>query len=323
MSQHFREKKKKKNAARPFAHASSRCLQSPIPFPNDAPPLPSFRLFSVVLHDDGYLSTPASAHRAPGPITPAASVYRYWISPPHLSIAPGMSSTFYRLLFVGAPGVGKGTYSSRAAAALHCSAISSGDLLRREVANGTATGLQVKSLIEKGVFVPDDLITEMMKAHIRALAMDKTNPNGYILDGYPRNVAQATALWSSGAIPIDHVVHLTQPRNVIIKKLSSRRSCANCGFVYNLASIDEGGIKMEPLAPKVEGVCDKCGSTSPLLTRQDDQLEVVMKRQNDYEAVATPMLDFYAAKGILHEFPVLGGTKVYLPKLLDLLRQLT
>ena len=136
-----------------------------------------------------------------------------------------MSKHLLRLLFVGAPGVGKGTYSGRAAAALGCHAISSGDLLRKEVAEGTDIGKQVKSLIEKGVFVPDDLITRMVVQELEKLRADTTRPNGYILDGYPRNLNQATKLWDSGDIKIDHVINLTQPRNVIITKMSSRRSC--------------------------------------------------------------------------------------------------
>jgi adenylate kinase len=233
-----------------------------------------------------------------------------------------MTKHFLRLLFVGAPGVGKGTYSGRAAAALGCHAISSGDLLRKEVADGTDIGRQVKGLIEKGVFVPDELITRMVVQHLETLQSDTTRPNGYILDGYPRNLNQATELWNSGDIKIEHVINLTQPRSVIIKKMSSRRSCPDCGFVYNSASIDEGGIKMDPLMPKVAGVCDKCGSTKPLVTRKDDEIEVVTKRQNEYFAVAEPLLKFYKEKGVLHEFAVLGGTKTYLPKLLELIRRL-
>ncbi|CAG9575262.1 putative adenylate kinase [Leishmania major strain Friedlin] len=233
-----------------------------------------------------------------------------------------MPSKFLRLLFVGAPGVGKGTYSGLAAVSLACHAVSSGDLLRKEVAEGTAIGKQVKGLIEKGVFVPDEIITKMVVQLIASLSADKERPNGYILDGYPRNISQATALWTSGDIKIDHVINLTQPRNVIIKKLSSRRSCPDCGFVYNLASIDEGGIKMDPLKPKLDGLCDKCGCTKPLITRKDDDIDVVRKRQDEYDATATPLLRFYKEKGILHEFPVLGSTKRYLPKLLELISTL-
>lgn len=236
-------------------------------------------------------------------------------------VCPGMSAKVYRLLFMGAPGVGKGTYSARAAAALQCCSVSSGDLLRREVAAGTPIGKEVKGLIETGVFVPDALITKMVVNHLSTVSKTE-HPHGYILDGYPRNIAQAKSLWESGAIRIDHVLNLTQPTNVIIAKVSSRRSCPDCGFVYNSARIDEGGITMDPLMPKVEGVCDKCGSTKPLLIRKDDELSIVRARLEDYEMVSRPVLEFYRSKGIAHDFPVLGGTKLYLPKLLDLIHSL-
>ncbi|KAG5500317.1 hypothetical protein JIQ42_04654 [Leishmania sp. Namibia] len=233
-----------------------------------------------------------------------------------------MSIKFLRLLFVGAPGVGKGTYSSRAAVSLRCHAVSSGDLLRKEVERGTPIGMQVKGLIETGVFVPDELITKMMVQHVASLSADKECPNGYILDGYPRNISQAASLWTSGDIKIDHVINLTQPRSVIMKKLSSRRSCPDCGFVYNLASIDEGGIRMDPLKPKVNGVCDKCGCTKPLITRKDDDIDVITKRQDEYSSVAMPLLRFYKEKGVLHDFPIRGGTEMCLPKLLELISSL-
>ncbi|KAG5477646.1 hypothetical protein CUR178_05352 [Leishmania enriettii] len=233
-----------------------------------------------------------------------------------------MSAKVLRLLFVGAPGVGKGTYSSRAAVSLRCHAVSSGDLLRKEVARGTPIGKQVKGLIETGVFVPDELITKMMVQHIASLSADKECPNGYILDGYPRNISQAASLWTSGDIKIDHVINLTQPRSVIMKKLSSRRSCPGCGFVYNLASIDEGGIRMDPLKPKVNGVCDKCGCTKPLITRKDDDIDVITKRQDEYSSVAMPLLRFYKEKGVLHDFPIGGGTDMCLPKLFELISSL-
>ncbi|EPY28799.1 adenylate kinase [Strigomonas culicis] len=233
-----------------------------------------------------------------------------------------MSAKLYRLLFVGAPGVGKGTYSVRVASALKCAAISSGDLLRKEVADKTEIGQQVKALIENGTYVPDELITNMVASHLAALSATPEGASGYILDGYPRNVAQARTLWGSKAIAIDHVINLTQPRSVIIAKLSSRRMCPDCGFAYNFAKINEGGIQMEPLVPKVEGVCDKCGSTKALNTRKDDELSVVMKRQDEYEAISGPLLEFYKEKGILHDFAILGSAKVYAPKLLEFIRKL-
>lgn len=231
-----------------------------------------------------------------------------------------MTRLLYRLLLTGPPGVGKGAYSGRAALSLNCNTVSSGELLRQEVARGSPIGKQVKGLIEQGVFVPDALITTMVVQHLDSLRANGDEKNGYILDGFPRNASQARSLWESNALPIDHVINLSQPTNVIVTKVSSRRMCPRCGFVYNAAKIDEGGIKMDPLMPKVDGVCDKCGSTEALITRADDQLSVVKKRLSEYEAVALPMQQFYQEKGVLHEFPVLGGVTEYLPKLVALIR---
>ncbi|CCW64299.1 unnamed protein product [Phytomonas sp. EM1] len=230
-----------------------------------------------------------------------------------------MTAKLYRLLFVGAPGVGKGTYSSRAAEALRCTSISSGDLLRREVERGTGIGKGVKSLIENGTFVPDALISEIVTTHFRQVCTS-TKSRGYILDGFPRNFAQAKMIWDSGDMPIDRVINFTQPTSVILAKVSSRRMCSNCGFVYNLAKIDEGGIKMDPLLPRVEGICDKCGSTGPLVTRKDDERSIMEARLKDYEKISAPLLHFYQEKGVLHNFEVLGGASQYLPRLLELIK---
>ncbi|CCW71029.1 unnamed protein product [Phytomonas sp. Hart1] len=232
-----------------------------------------------------------------------------------------MSTRLYRLLFVGAPGVGKGTYSSRAAAALRCTSISSGDLLRSEVEKDTEIGRRVKNLIENGIFVPDALISEMVMNHFTQMHTS-AEFHGYIFDGFPRNFTQAKTIWDSGDMPIDCVINFAQPNNVILAKVSSRRMCSNCGFVYNLAKIDEGGIKMDPLLPRVKGICDKCGSTGPLVTRKDDEFSVMEARLKDYEKISVPLLHFYQEKGVLHNFEVLGGAKQYLPRLLELIKSI-
>lgn len=227
-----------------------------------------------------------------------------------------------RLLFIGAPGVGKGTYASRVAESLGLLHISSGDLLRAEVAKGAASpvGSQIKEKIDQGLFVPDALISEMISNHIKQHAASASSANnGFILDGYPRNLAQAQFVQQSGLIHIDRVYNLRQPYNVILSKISSRRSCADCGNGYNYANINEGGIKMEPLVPKVEGVCDKCGSTKPFVTRPDDVFETVQRRLGLYQDVTKPLEDYYAQLGKLTHFDVLGGTKQFLPKLLKLI----
>jgi len=221
-----------------------------------------------------------------------------------------------RFLFIGAPGVGKGTYASRIAAECGLLHVSSGDLLRAEVARGAPIGQQIKEKIDHGHFVPDTLISTMLSQHLKAETERLGSAmHGYILDGYPRNLAQAKFLDDTQSIAIDHVFNLRQPYNVIINKISSRRSCADCGFGYNFAKIDEGGIKMDPLVPKVEGVCCKCGSTKPLVTRPDDAYETVKRRLDVYVEQTAPLEDYYASKGILTHFDVLGGTKEYLPKL--------
>lgn len=219
-----------------------------------------------------------------------------------------------RLLFIGAPGVGKGTYASRVAESLGLLHISSGDLLRAEVAKGSPVGAQIKEKIDQGLFVPDTLISEMISNHIQS-----SSAKGYILDGYPRNVSQAQFVQQSGHINIDRVYNLRQPYNVILAKISSRRSCADCGFGYNYANINEGGIRMEPLVPKVDGVCDKCGSNKPFVTRPDDVLETVQRRLDLYQDVTKPLEDYYAHLDKLTHFDVLGGTKQFLPKLLKLI----
>ncbi|CUG44331.1 adenylate kinase, putative [Bodo saltans] len=231
-----------------------------------------------------------------------------------------------RLLFIGAPGVGKGTYASRVAESLGLLHISSGDLLRAEVAKGSPVGAQIKEKIDQGLFVPDTLISEMISNHIQS-----SSAKGYILMAtpatYPKhslysrvgNLSQAQFVQQSGLINIDRVYNLRQPYNVILAKISSRRSCADCGFGYNYANINEGGIRMEPLVPKVDGVCDKCGSNKPFVTRPDDVLETVQRRLDLYQDVTKPLEDYYAHLDKLTHFDVLGGTKQFLPKLLKLI----
>lgn len=225
-----------------------------------------------------------------------------------------------RYLFIGAPGVGKGTYASRVAEARGFLHISSGDLLRSEVAKGSALGTEIKAKIDKGLFVPDTLVSCMIAEHLKA--NEAAVKRGYILDGYPRNISQAQFVFDTKSVEIDHVINFRQPYGVILAKMSSRRSCAGCGFGYNYAKIDEGGIKMDPLVPKVEGTCDKCGSTKPFVTRADDVYETVKQRLDLYAEVTAPLEAFYDSKGLLTHFDVLGGAKQYLPKLLEVMKSI-
>ena len=225
-----------------------------------------------------------------------------------------------RYLFIGAPGVGKGTYAGRISETLTIPHIAAGDLLRAEAEKSTPLGKEIKNTIDKGSFVPDRLIFDLMKERIASLP--PKDRSAYILDGYPRSRAQAEFVFNlhDDVFAVDHVIALRQPFPVILAKMSSRRSCADCGMVYNYASIDEGGIKMDPLLPKVEGKCDRCGSTKPFITRVDDEYETVKLRLEKYQTMAAPLELFYHEKGMITYFDVLGGATKYLPKLLDLMK---
>lgn len=214
-----------------------------------------------------------------------------------------------RLMFLGAPGVGKGTYAQRLTHQLAMPYISSGDLLRSEVASGSSVGAGIKRLIDAGEFVPDAMVESLVKQQLARYNAD----SGYVLDGYPRNLTQA----KNFDVPIDWVVNLRQPHSVIVAKLSSRRVCPKCGMNYNYANINEAGIVMEPLVPLREGVCDKCGHTDGFVARADDDAATVRKRLQTYDEVTKPLEAYYEARGMLTSFDVLGGAKQYLPMLID------
>lgn len=240
-----------------------------------------------------------------------------------------------RLLFIGPPGVGKGTYASRAAAALKVPHIASGDLLRAEATHATPQGAEVRRLIDSGAFVPDATVVRLISGALAAAGAG-TARKGYILDGYPRSVAQAEAVdvaaaqvaamrgvANAGIVPaVDAVVNLRQPLAVILQKISSRRTCGACGAVYNFARIDTAGIRMEPLVPKVSGVCDTCGSTQPLVTRADDEYDTVKARLDTYAEKTRPLEAYYENSGRLYHFDVLGGVSAFLPQLLALLESI-
>lgn len=219
-----------------------------------------------------------------------------------------------RILMIGAPGVGKGTYATRAAETLGMKHIAMGDILRREIDQKTDIGVRFKDFVTQGKLVPDELIQELTVRNVKPHLAGK-----FLLDGVPRTVAQAKML--NDFLKLDLAVNLTQPFEVIVEKVAKRRVCdnPNCGDTYNLANIDHPcGIKMSPLAPKKEGICDKCGST--ISQRADDKEETVLKRLKTYEELTKPVLDFYAKQGIVVEFAVLGGVKQFFPKFMDLLK---
>ncbi|MEM5871833.1 MAG: adenylate kinase [Candidatus Aenigmatarchaeota archaeon] len=217
-----------------------------------------------------------------------------------------------RLIFLGAPGVGKGTYASRISKELGIAHISTGDLLREEVKNETQLGKKAKVYMEKGELVPDELVNKILKERLKKKDCEK----GFILDGYPRTIEQAKEL--EKITKIDLVLNITLKKEILIKKISARRICKNCGKIYNIADINEDGIRMPPILPKKEGICDDCGGE--LYQRPDDDPKVIEERLKVYEKQTKPLIDYYKKKGLLKEVKVTGGPELMVPKIIEMIK---
>mmetsp|Transcript_10219 Transcript_10219/g.37969 ORF Transcript_10219/g.37969 Transcript_10219/m.37969 type:complete len:257 (-) Transcript_10219:191-961(-) len=218
-----------------------------------------------------------------------------------------------RVVLLGAPGTGKGSYASRAAKLLKVPHLTTGDLIRHEIAAESDLGREFQEYTLKGLLVPDELVIEMVKS-----ALDKHDKSqGFILDGFPRTLAQAAAL--DQYIDLHKVVNLTQREDIIVRKISSRRVCSKCGHTYNFAHIKEEGIDMPPLLPSEEGVCDTCGEIDSLIQRDDDKEDVVKHRLQVYGQETEPLIDYYKKKNLLVDFPVMGGVHELLPHFISLI----
>ena len=186
------------------------------------------------------------------------------------------------LILLGAPGAGKGTQAELLVKKLSIPAISTGNMLREAIANGTELGKKAKQFMDEGALVPDELILGIIGDRV---AQDDC-AKGFILDGVPRTLAQAEALEAKG-IKIDHVVSIEVDDSVIEGRMTGRRVCGKCGASYHVVA--------NP--PKVDGVCDSCGSE--LVIRKDDKPETVRKRLEVYHATTEVLKDFYGKLGRL------------------------
>ena len=187
-----------------------------------------------------------------------------------------------KMILLGAPGAGKGTQAERLCKVLDIPTISTGNILRAAVKNGTPTGLKAKAFMDAGKLVPDEVIIGIITER---LAEDDCK-NGYILDGVPRTIAQAVAMEKAG-INFDAVVSIEVADQVIMERMSGRRVCESCGASYHLVAVP----------PKVAGVCDSCGGK--LVQRKDDAPETVKDRLAVYHKETEPLKDFYAQRGLL------------------------
>lgn len=188
------------------------------------------------------------------------------------------------LIFLGAPGAGKGTQAEKVSEKLNIPTISTGNIIREALKNETEMGLKAKSFIESGKLVPDEVVIGIIKDRL-----DKDDcKNGFILDGFPRTIPQAEALDEMG-IKIDKVIDIEVSDEKIVGRMSGRRVCPDCGASYHT----------EYKKPEKEGICNSCGAE--LIIRKDDKPEVVLDRLSVYHEQTEPLKEYYKAKGILNE----------------------
>ena len=191
-----------------------------------------------------------------------------------------------KIIMLGAPGAGKGTQEKMIADKYQIPHISTGDIFRANIKNGTELGMEAKKYMDQGLLVPDELTVKIL---LDRVAQDDCK-NGYVLDGFPRTIPQAEVLDKALTElndKIDYAINVDVPDENIINRMSGRRACVACGATYHIVHIP----------PKTEGVCDKCGEN--LILRDDDKPETVKNRLNVYHEQTQPLIDFYTGKGVL------------------------
>ena len=191
-----------------------------------------------------------------------------------------------KIIMLGAPGAGKGTQAKKIADKYQVPHISTGDIFRANIKNGTELGMKAKTYMDQGLLVPDELVVDLV---VDRLAQEDC-VNGCVLDGFPRTIPQAECLDAALAAKgeaIDYAIDVDVPDENIINRMSGSRACVACGATYHIVHIPT----------KVEGVCDRCGES--LILRDDDKPETVKKRLDVYHAQTQPLIDYYTSKNVL------------------------
>ncbi len=212
-----------------------------------------------------------------------------------------------RLVFLGPPGAGKGTQAARVARHLGIPHIATGDIFRQAVEAGTPIGLRVKEVMDRGELVSDEMTNEVVRER---MALDDTK-NGFVLDGYPRNVEQALAFEENLkelGVKLDKVIKFMVNGPAIVQRLSGRRICPLCRTVYHFVT--------HP--PQYDEVCDNDGTR--LVKREDDQPETVERRLEVYGKLTKPLYDFYDERGLLHQVDALGTTNQVFERLIGIIQ---
>lgn len=211
-----------------------------------------------------------------------------------------------RCVFLGAPGAGKGTQAKKVAEAASIAHVSTGDMLRHEVAAKSELGLRAKSFMDGGKLVPDDVIIGMVQARIA----QPDASSSWILDGFPRTLPQAEALDRnlSRASTLTHVVSFVVPEAILMGRLCGRRTCSKCGAIYHI----------ENSPAKNADVCDRCGGA--LVQRSDDRPEAITKRLEEYRALTQPLEAYYRGRNILREIDANRSPSVVFQELVKLMQ---
>lgn len=213
-----------------------------------------------------------------------------------------------RIILLGPPGAGKGTQAKTLARVINLPHISTGDILRLNVSKDSELGRQAKSFMDKGVLVPDELVTQML---IQRIDQPDTK-NGFILDGYPRNVNQAEALddaLTQRKVSIDLVIYLDTSEIVIIQRLAGRLVCSVCGVNFHIKNIP----------PKQDMICDNCGGK--LYQRTDDKEETIKRRLKVYQIESFPLIQYYEKKQNLHRILADEDAKIVLDEIVHLIEK--
>jgi adenylate kinase len=207
------------------------------------------------------------------------------------------------LILLGPPGAGKGTQAQKIVEAYHIPQISTGDILRSAVKEGTPLGKEAKAFMDRGQLVPDEVVIGIIEERLRASDCQ----SGFILDGFPRNISQANALQSllkKLEKSIDHVINIEVDFDELVRRLTGRRTCKNCGAMFH--------ILFHP--PKEEGKCDRCGG--PLYQRADDHEETIRTRLKEYEKQTAPLVDYYQKKKLLRSIDGMGEAEQIFERIL-------
>jgi adenylate kinase len=210
------------------------------------------------------------------------------------------------LILLGPPGAGKGTQAQRIVERYHIPQVSTGDILRKAVKESTPLGKKAKAFMDQGQLVPDEVVIGIIDERLRA----PDCKSGFILDGFPRTIPQAEALQpilAKTEKSIDHVIDIEVDTEELVRRLTGRRTCRNCGAMFH--------VLFHP--PKAEGICDRCGRN--LYQREDDKEETIRTRLKEYEMQTAPLIQYYALKSYLRSIQGVGGEEEIFEQIVRLL----